>query len=77
MKDLDGEAVILNLDTGFYFGLNETGTRIWTLLESSDSVQAAYEAMLDEYDVEPGELAEEVQELIENLSENGLVVLTD
>ena len=27
-RELDGEAVILNLDTGIYFGLNRTGTRI-------------------------------------------------
>ncbi len=32
-RELDGEAVILNLDTGIYFGLDAVGTRIWRLIE--------------------------------------------
>lgn len=31
---LDGEAVILQLENGVYFGLNSVGTHVWTLLQS-------------------------------------------
>jgi hypothetical protein len=43
--------VLLNLKSENYFGRDPVGTRMWTLLATSDSIQSAYEALLDEYDV--------------------------
>ena len=40
-RELDGEAVILNLETGLYFGLNEMGTRIWQRLDAHGEVRAS------------------------------------
>ncbi|MFK7848124.1 MAG: PqqD family protein, partial [Rhodothermales bacterium] len=33
MADLEGEAVLLNIQSGRYFGLNEVGTSIWSLIK--------------------------------------------
>jgi len=38
-RDLAGEAVILNLASGIYFGLNEVGTRMWNLLAEHGSTE--------------------------------------
>ncbi len=73
MRELSGESVLLNLNSECYFGLNEVGTCIWTALTTSDSVQAAYEALLAVYDVETERLRRDLHEVIETLLEHGLV----
>jgi hypothetical protein len=70
---IEGESVLLNLKSESYFGLDPIGTRMWTLLANSDSIQSAYETMLDEYNVGADELRLDMQELIEKLIANGLM----
>lgn len=48
MRELEGESVILNVDTERYFGLDDMGTRMLTVLTASDSIQSAYNALLNE-----------------------------
>ena len=47
------EAVILNLKRSLYLGLNPVGTRMWTVLQGSPSIEAAHASLLEEFDVEP------------------------
>ena len=70
---IEGESVLLNLKSESYFGLDQVGTRMWALLMTSDSIQAAYEVLLDEYDVSADELRKDMRDLIEKLIANGLV----
>ena len=49
-RELDGEAVVLNLESGMYFGLDEVGTRIWRLVEEHRSLRPALEALEVEFD---------------------------
>jgi hypothetical protein len=73
MQELDGEAVLLNLDSGKYFGLDEVGTRMWQLLQSSASIQVAFDQILDEYEVEPGQLRSDLEGLIAELTAEKLI----
>lgn len=70
---LDGEAVVLNVDSGRYFGLNEVGTRFWQELEQGHSVEQITERLLGEYDVERPELQRDLAELIAMLKERNLL----
>ena len=70
---IEGESVLLNLKSESYFGLDPVGTRMWTLLADSDSIQSAFETMLNEYDVDADELRLDMQGLIEKLIANGLM----
>ena len=70
---LQDEAVILNLDSERYFGLDNVGTRILTVLTNSDSIEAAYESLLAEYDVDRTVLRQDLLALIESLQQQGLV----
>ena len=67
-RDLDGEAVVLELESGRYYGLNETGTRMWLLLQEHGAVEPALRALLAEYDVEEERLREELMSFVETLS---------
>lgn len=77
ISNIQNEAVILNLASERYFGLNEVGTRFLTLL-TANSIQRAYEVLLTEYDVDPEVLRRDLSELLTQLLEQGLVeVVTD
>jgi hypothetical protein len=67
-RDLDGEAVILNLKTGKYYGLDELGTRMWSLFAEHGRVESAYRALLDEYDVPPEQLRHDLLAFIDELA---------
>ena len=75
VRELSGEAVLLDLKSEMYFGLDEIGYRMWTLLTTSDSISAAYEQLLSEYAVEPDELQESLDALIGQCTEHGLLEL--
>src|SRR5207248_11678058 len=70
---LDQECVLLNLETEQYFGLDETGTRMWQLVTTSPNIDAAYQELLAEYDVQPETLRENLTELLGHLVEHGLL----
>jgi hypothetical protein len=71
--DLAGEAVILCLKSGHYFGLNEMGTRIWNLIQEPSTVGAVFEAVLQEYDVTPDQLEADLLALLEKMAINELI----
>lgn len=76
LSDLDGESVILNLKTETYFGLDVVGTRMWGAVTTADSIQAAYDALVAEYDVDPEQLRADLSELLEKLLEHGLLEIS-
>ena len=73
LSELDGESVLLNLKTETYFGLDEVGTRMWSALTGSDSIEAACELLKADYDVDAQRLREDLVALLEKLFENGLL----
>ena len=74
-RELDGESVLLNLETESYLGLDDVGTRMWTLFIAEPSIQAAYEKLLAEYDVTPDALRRDVEVLLGQMLEHGLIEL--
>jgi hypothetical protein len=73
VRFLDRESVLLNLETERYFGLDETGTRMWQLVTDSPSIDVAYQELLAEFDVEPDLLRSNFTELLSRLVDNGLL----
>ena len=76
VQDLGGESVLLNLQSEQYFGLDDVGTQMWQVLTETESIQAAYDLLLAEYQVEPEQLHQDLQDLIEQLVNHGLVEVT-
>ena len=73
---LDKESVLLNLETERYFGLDETGTRMWELLTTSANIGVAYQQLLVEFDVDPELLRTNLTDLLVRLMEGGLLQVT-
>jgi hypothetical protein len=74
---LDGEAVLLDLASGEYFGLNSVGTRVWELLSAGRSYGEVRAAIVGEFDAPPGAVERDIEELVGRLLERNLVSLVD
>lgn len=74
---LNDEAVLLHIETGIYFGLDETGARIWTLLSEGYTEEAIIGKLLEEYDVEPALLRSDVTTFLANLLNKGLATMME
>lgn len=73
-RNLDGEAVLLDLGSGTYFGLNEVGTRIWQMIEAGDDEPAIVSTLAAEYAAEPAAIAADVERLLGELRSRRLIV---
>lgn len=71
--DLEGEMVILNLDSGIYFGLNPVGAAIWNYVQSERSLEDIVGYLLVEYQVDRARCETEVISLLHQMSAQGLV----
>lgn len=76
-RDLDGEMVLLNLNSGIYFGLDAVGTQVWHLLQSQSSVGDVVKALLEEYEVAAARCEQDVMDLVSRLLDKGLLQIND
>ena len=74
VRDLAGEALLVHLDNGVYFGLDAVGTRIWHLLAEHGSPEAVVPHLLREFDVDEAQLRCDLDALVAQLLEKGLLV---
>ena len=74
---LDGELVMLNLDSERYFGLDETGTRFWQVLNAHNNLDDVKAQLLDEFDVAPEQMDTDLRELVAELAAHGLLALRE
>lgn len=72
-RDLDGEAVLLETGSGRYYGLNEVGTRMWSLLQRHGEVGAAYRDLLAEYPIPSRQLQEDLLDFVGVLASRQLI----
>ena len=73
MQQLDYDSVLLDLETEQYFGLDEVGTRMMQVMLEAPNLRAAYDLLLEEYEVAPARLEADMERFLGELLENGLV----
>jgi Coenzyme PQQ synthesis protein D (PqqD) len=73
--DLAGEAVILNLKSGIYYGLNPVGARVWSLIQQPQTVRTVLETLLEEFDVELNRCQRDLFALLEDMASKDLIVI--
>ena len=76
-RDLGGEAVLLHLGSGTYFGLDPVGTRIWNLLAEHQSTEVVAPLLLQEFDVEERLLQQDFDALLTQLLAQKLLLVAD
>ena len=74
-RNLDGEAVLLQLDAGTYFGLNEVGTEALTLIEPGTTFGELRATLLQRFEVDEPTLRADLIELLTDMAARGLIEL--
>ena len=69
------ETVLLNLESGRYFGVNPTGGRMLEELVNADTVAAALERLCDHYGRPPSEIESDLHSFCDDLTSRGLLEL--
>ena len=72
---LGSEAVVLELQASNYFGMNDVGTTVWTFLQQPREVSDVIKHIVDNYEVSPEQAEVEILSFLQNLLDNGLVVV--
>ena len=72
-QEVDGEMVLLDMESENYFGLDEVGTAIWQAMQEKETLQEVFEALLEQYEVEAEVLEKDLSDFVEKLLESGLV----
>ena len=72
---LDEELVMMSVENGEYYGIDETGSRIWELIESPQMVSALIDSLLDEFEVEQAECENDTFEFLEELYAKNLLIV--
>jgi hypothetical protein len=74
---LDGEVIVVNLDTGTYYSLAGTAADIWTSVEEGASVGEAVEQLVDRYDAPPAIVEPAVTRFVGELEAEELILAAD
>jgi hypothetical protein len=72
-RKIGDETILLNLETGTYFGLDAVGSRFLELLEQNGEIAVAHFTMLEEFDVKPEILEADILWLSEEMRSKGLL----
>jgi hypothetical protein len=72
-ETIDGEAILIHMETGFYYSLDGTGSEIWDLVVAGYTTDEIGARLAERYDAPAGQIDEAVLALVDRLKEEGLV----
>jgi len=72
-QDVGGEAVLLDLASEQYFGLDQVATRIWELIDGTVPLSAIHRQLCDEFDADPERIEADLLEHVRVLLDAGLL----
>jgi hypothetical protein len=75
--DLAGEAVILNLNSGMYYGIDEIGALIWAALEEPRTLEYLRETILRDYQIDKETCDRDVIAFLADMNAAGLIEIND
>lgn len=73
--DLEGEVVMMNLDKGQYFMMNQVGSRIWEIIKEPSTVNNIINTLIGEFQVEKNQCKENVVEFLGKLKNADLIIV--
>ncbi len=75
IRELDGESVLLNMETEQYFALNESATVFWHGLKDTGTTEGALAVASATFEADDETLSEDIAAFVDNLSNRGLIEL--
>ena len=74
-REVDGEMILLDMDTESFFGLDAVASDIWKHLQQGKTLRETYDVLLRNYNVEPERLKNDLEDFVKNLIEHKLAAL--
>jgi hypothetical protein len=76
-SDIDGETVMMSIENGKYYGLDDIGSRIWELIEKPIRVSDLIDTLLGRYEVDRKTCERDVLKFLNELNEDEIVQVND
>jgi hypothetical protein len=73
-SELDEGAILLDLNTKFYYNLNETALKIWKCIDDFSAISEIAARIAEEYEVGQGPAEGSVSRIMAELHKEGLVI---
>ncbi len=73
-ETIDGEAVMIHMEKGYYYSLDKTGSTVWNMLESGTAVSQITAYLKENYAGDPAEIVHSLQDLLNELQTEELIV---
>ncbi|WP_372072232.1 PqqD family peptide modification chaperone [Tistrella mobilis] len=73
IAEIDGEVVLMHVDKGNYYGLDQIGSDIWERMAGPVSVVDLHAALVADYEGDAEEIRADLMELLERMAEHDLV----
>jgi hypothetical protein len=75
--DVADDAILLDIDSGYFFQLNRTGTRIWSFVEAPQTLGALCKHMATHHRVDADTCRHDVAAFVVDLIERGVLEVAD
>lgn len=72
-RSIDGEAVIMNLDSGYYYSLNRIGTQVWQMLSERKDVPQIVASIEKQFSVPRARIEKDVKSILKELNKERLI----
>ena len=76
-QEVQGEIVLLNLNSGYYYGLNAVASRMWQLLRGGGDAESVMRTIHEEYEVSGEILHDDIKLFADQLCSTGLLIRED
>ena len=73
--EVDGEIVMMSIERGHYFGLDDIGSDIWKRLEPPCSFSALIDGLAADYDADRATIVADVRALLDRMMADDVVRL--
>ncbi len=70
------EAILIDINTGIYFSLNEIGTEFWQMMDGSQTIEQQAATLAAKYEVEPEMVVSDLLELAEEMAKDNLITIS-
>lgn len=76
-REIDGEVVVLDVESSHYLNLNETGAVLWVTLAEGATERQLVDKLIGEFEVDEQTARSDVQAFIVSCRENGVLADLD
>ena len=76
-SEMKGEAVILSLKNGKYYGVNAVGSYIWNAVQTPNTLQGIKAVVMDEFEVDEATCHREIISFLKKMAEEELIKVLD